>query len=499
MQLSKFQVTDAKAFSGMINPENTLGAIWKVAPQKINDTMIKMLAIHRGKSLENMLSKFETKLVESDREFYWELIGSSRRNIPLFEARYKGAVVQSTDNNIGEGRTTFELAFPEQWFFKGEIIVGEKNEVYPIRVLDDGTPEGNLMVYTCESAASQRNGIPGEELVSGKRFNEEFAPVGKGLSREVGGVRRVTPISMRGELTTIRIDHKLPGDATGKKVVMGIPVMDKEGNKKVFPTLALYEDWLVEQEFSSYKNKALMYGKSNRTADGEYHNFDVSGRAIKIGSGIREQMEQSNTYYYNDFSLEMLEEILFGLSEGKLGFEQRVFILRTGERGAAEFHKAILDHTSGWSANMSTPGTNPATVMSTTSELHKNSMKAGFQFTEYLAPNGVTVKVEVDDFYDDKVRNTIRIPGSNGVAESYRFDIFYMGTLENPNIQKVAVKGMDEIRGYQYGFRNPFTGAINNDNMGTLEDSGTITKFAQLGVVVYDASRTASIIPYVLA
>jgi len=499
MQLSKFQVTDAKAFSGMINPENTLGAIWKVAPQKINDTMIKMLAIHRGKSLENMLSKFETKLVESDREFYWELIGSSRRNIPLFEARYKGAVVQSSDSNIGEGRTTFELAFPEQWFFKGEIIVGEKNEVYPIRVLDDGTPEGNLMVYTCESAAAQRNGIPGEELVSGKRFNEEFAPVGKGLSREVGGVRRVTPVSMRGELTTIRIDHKLPGDATGKQVVMGIPVIDKAGNKKVFGALSLYEDWLVEQEFSLYKNKFLMYGKTNRTADGQYHNKDVSGRSIKIGSGIREQMEQSNTYFYNEFSIELLEEILFGISEGKLGFDQRVFILRTGERGAAEFHKAVLQTTSGWSANMSTPGTNAATVKSTSSPLHSNAMSAGFQFVEYMAPNGVTVKLEVDDFYDDKIRNTIKIPGSNGVAESYRFDIFYVGTPEEPNIQKVAVKGKEEIRGYQYGFRNPFTGAINNGNMGTLEDSGTITKWCQLGVVVYDASRTASIIPYVLA
>ena len=126
-------------------------------------------------------------------------------------------------------------------------------------------------------------------------------------------------------------------------------------------------------------------------------------------------------------------------------------------------------------------------------------MSAGFQFVEYMAPNGVTVKLEVDDFYDDKIRNTIKIPGSNGVAESYRFDIFYMGTMENPNIQKVQVKGMEEIRGYQWGFRNPFTGAVNNGNMGTLEDSGTITKFAQLGVVVYDASRTASIIPYVLA
>jgi len=499
MKLGRFQVTDAKAFAGMINPENTLGAIWKTSPTKINDVMIKLLAIHRGKSLENMLSMFETKYVDNDNEYFWELIGSSRRNIPLAEARYQGAVVVGGDTNIGENGSTFELVFPEQWFFKGEIIVGEKNEVYPVRVLDDGTAEGSNMVYLCETAGSDRNGIPGSELVQGKRFNEEFAPVGKGLSREVGGVRRVTPISMRGELTTIRIDHKLPGDATGKQVVMGIPVLDKEGNKKVFGALALYEDWLVEQEFSLYKNKYLMYGKSNRSTDGQYHNKDVSGRSIKIGSGIREQMEQSNTYFYNDFSIEMLEEILFGLSEGKLGFAERKFILRTGERGAAEFHKAVLQTTSGWSAHISTPGTNPQTIMKTNSQLHENSLKAGFQFTEYLAPNGVTVKVEVDDFYDDKVRNTIRIPGSNGVAESYRFDIFYIGTPEDPNIQVVKVKGKEEIRGYQWGFRNPFTGAINNGNMGTLEDSGTITKWCQVGVVVYDPTRTASVIPYVLA
>jgi hypothetical protein len=276
MQLGRFQVTDAKSFAGMINPENTLGAIWKTAPQKINDTMIKLLAIHRGKSLENMLSNFETKMVENDNEFYWELIGSSRRNIPLSGAVYAGSAVTAGTNNVGQGGATFELAFPEQWFFKGEIIVGEKNEVYPIRVLDDGYPSGSEWVHTCEIAGSDRNGIPGSELVSGKRFNEEFAPVGKGLSREVGGVRRVTPISMRGELTTIRIDHKLPGDATGKQVMMGIPVVTKSGEKKVFGALALYEDWLVEQEFSSYKNKFLMYGKSNRTSDGQYHNKSFS-------------------------------------------------------------------------------------------------------------------------------------------------------------------------------------------------------------------------------
>jgi hypothetical protein len=499
MQLGRFQVTDAKSFNGMINPENTLGAIWKTAPTKINDAMIKLLAINRGKSLESLLGKFDTKQVENDNEFYWELIGSSRRNYTLVEAAFQGSTVSDSDSNVGEGGQEFELTFDENAFFKGEIIVGDKNEVYPIRVLNDGYASGSQYVYTCEIAGSDRSGIPGEELVSGKKFKQEFAPVGKGLSREVGGIRRVTPVSMRGELTTIRIDHKLPGDAANKQVVMGIPVVDKSGNKKVFGALALYEDWLVEQEFSEYKNKFLMYGKTNRTSDGQYHNTDVSGRKIRIGSGVREQMEQSNTFYYNDFSIELLEEILFGLSEGKLGMDQRMFMLRTGERGAAEFHKAVLKTTSGWSANMSTPGTNPATVKSVGSPLHSNSLSAGFQFVEYLAPNGVCVKLEVDDFYDDKVRNTITIPGKSGVAESYRYDIFYMGTTESPNIQKVAVKGMEEIRGYQWGFRNPFTGAVNNGNMGTLEDSGTITKFSQLGVVCYDPSRTASIIPYVLA
>ena len=406
MQLGRFQVTDAKSFNGMINPENTLGAIWKTAPTKINDAMIKLLAINRGKSLESLLGKFDTKQVENDNEFYWELIGSSRRNYTLVEAAFQGSTVSDSDSNVGEGGQEFELTFDENAFFKGEIIVGDKNEVYPIRVLNDGYASGSQYVYTCEIAGSDRSGIPGEELVSGKKFKQEFAPVGKGLSREVGGVRRVTPVSMRGELTTIRIDHKLPGDAANKQVVMGIPVVDKAGNKKVFGALALYEDWLVEQEFSEYKNKFLMYGKTNRTSDGQYHNTDVSGRKIRIGSGVREQMEQSNTFYYNDFSIELLEEILFGLSEGKLGMDKRMFMLRTGERGAAEFHKAVLSTTSGWSANVSTTGTNPATVKQVDSPLHSNALSAGFQFVEYMAPNGVVVKLEVDDFYDDKVRNT---------------------------------------------------------------------------------------------
>lgn len=52
--------------------------------------------------------------------------------------------------------------------------------------------------------------------------------------------------------------------------------------------------------------------------------------------------------------------------------------------------------------------------------------------------------------YDDPVRNKVLHP-NGGVAMSYRYDILYIGTMDQPNIFKCKIKGQDEIRGYQSG------------------------------------------------
>lgn len=59
-------------------------------------------------------------------------------------------------------------------------------------------------------------------------------------------------------------------------------------------------------------------------------------------------MEVANTFYYNDFSLKLIEDALYELSAAKLGMKDRYFLIRTGERGAIQFHKAILQTISGW-------------------------------------------------------------------------------------------------------------------------------------------------------
>lgn len=499
-KLKRFQMLEFNHWKGLTK-DNHLASVFQQSPQKASSLMVQLLAYYRGKSLETHLASYPVKEFEDDNEYTWDVIGSSRRNIPLVEARTAdGTSVTDQTGMVGAGTEPFYLVFAEDWFADGEVIFGNLNEAYPFRVLGDGRNEGSLTVYKVELMGGNVDGCPAERLLAGERFSVEYAPVEKTLSRKVGDVRFSTPVAMRNEWSTIRIQHKVPGNMLGKKLAIGIPVTAPTANgglKKDVKTMWMnLVDYEVECQFSDYKNNILAYGTSNRNANGEYMNIGKSGEVIRQGDGLYAQMEVANTIYYNDFSLKLIEDALSELSTSKLGFGERKFVMRTGERGAILFHKAVLDSISGWSQfvydNAST-----SVVSKTSSKLHSNALSAGFQFVEYKAPNGVTVSIEVDPMYDDPVHNKIPHP-NGGVAQSYRFDIMDIGTMDQPNIFKCQIKGQPELRGYQYGLRNPFTGQINNMNMSYDEDSAVFHKMATLGICVLDPTRTMSIIPAIL-
>lgn len=493
-QLGKFQMMNFSHWKGLTK-ENHLGGIYQASPQKASSLMVQLLAFHRGKSLETYLSQFPIKEFDTNDEYTWEVIGSSRRNIPIIEARDENGNVITT-GMAGVGGSPFFVVFPEDWWADGNVIVGEKNEIYPLRVLGSPRMEGSNAVYKVELMGGVVDGMPAEELTLGKRFSVEYSPVEKELSRGVGDVRFSSPFAMRNEWSAIRIKHKVPGSMLDKKLAVGIPTVDKGGNKQVSNMWMHHVEWTLEQQFSDEKNNLIMYGRSNRNRNGEYLNIGVSGNVIKMGAGLREQMEISNTIYYNKFSLKLIEDALYELSAAKLGMNDRTFILKTGERGAAQFHKEVLKTVSGWTP-IYLDNSSVGAVRRVASPLHENALKAGFQFVEFQAPNGIKVKVEVDSFYDDPVRNKVLHP-MGGVAESYRYDILYIGSTDQPNIQLARVKGQPELRGYQWGLRNPFTGAKDNMNMAWDEDSAVIHRMWEGGVFILDPTRTVSIIPSIL-
>ena len=100
----------------MLTKENHLGSIFQTAPQKATNLMVQLLAFYRGKTLDTFLNQFPVKEFDDDSDYYWDVIGSSRRNIPLVEARDEnGDVVTAESGMIGAGTAPFTLVFSEDW------------------------------------------------------------------------------------------------------------------------------------------------------------------------------------------------------------------------------------------------------------------------------------------------------------------------------------------------------------------------------------------------
>ena len=503
-KLGKFQKLTFEHWKGLTK-SNHLGAIFQEQPQQATNLMVQLLALYRGKTLDTFLSQFPTKTFAYDDEYTWQVIGSAMRNIPLVEARDcdGNIVTASTATNIGINGEPFYLVFPEDWFADGEVIVGELNEYYPIRILGESRNEGTQYVYKAELMGGITSGIPAERLLAGERFSVEYAPVENALSRKVGDIRFAAPIAMRNEFSTIRIQHKVPGNMLGKKVAFGIPLVDADGKKRVENMWMHNVQWELEWQWNEYKNNLLAYGRSNRNQNGEYLNIGKSGEVIRMGAGLFEQMEVSNTDPYNNFSLKRFMDNLYQISRTKLEFGQRKFLVKTGEMGAIQFSRAALSDGSGWSPITYEYDAAALGIMSkTTSQMTPNGgayKLTAPQVTEFVAPNGVFVKIDVDPFYDDPVRNKIQHP-MGGPAMSYRYDIFDIGSMDQPNIFKVAPEGMEgDLTSYQWGLRNPFTGQKGNPNMSFDEDSAIIHKMTTTGICVLDPTRTMSYYPAILA
>lgn len=505
-QLFNSQMTGVTAWRGTVTKDNHLYNIFRTNPQMASDVMTVLMSSMNLPTLDTYLSReVPTREYEDDSELFWDVVTSSRRNIPLVEARRcDGTPVQATDtDNVGVGFEPFYLVFQTDWFALGEVLWGNLNEVYPVIVKEAGKAEGTNTVYLVEPfGANGAEGIPVERLLPGEKFSWAYAPIEDNFSRKVGDVRFSTPVSMRSDWQRLRLQHKIGGKELGKRLACHIPVSKEVNGKIVHSTVDrwIYNvTWKIEETWAEYKNNALDRGVSTRLENGEYSNFGLSGLPNRQGSGFREQQAAGNQMYYTKFNLGLVEDALYGISAGKLDFKKRKFVMRTGERGAILFSREAKKEMSGWIPLYSTSSPSYITKGPETNFTNGNAATiSDYQVTRWLSANGLEVTIMIDSSKDDVQTNKVMHP-MGGTAESYRFDIFYAADEEQPNVQKCTIKGQPELRGYQWGpFSNPFTGEFNNSSASFDEDAAVVHYKATLGLVVYDPTRCISLIPAIL-
>ena len=508
-QINNTQRVGVSAWRGTVTKDNHLYSLFRTNPQMASDVMTVLMSSMHLPTLDTYLSReVPVREYEDDSRLHWDVVTSSRRNIPLLEARRadgtKVALNDSTSGaNVGVGFEPFYLVFPEDWFAIGEVLWGNYNEAYPVIVKEEGRIEGTNCVYLVEPfGAHLAGGIPAERLLAGERFSWGYAPIEDNLSRKVGDVRFTSPVSMSADWMRVRLQHKIGGKELGKRIACNIPVSREVNGRTEHTTVSKwmhYVAWQIEETWSEYKNNALDRGVTTELPNGEYSNFGLSGLPNRQGMGFRQLQDTGNVQYYNTFSIALLEDALSAISAGKIDFKKRKFVVRTGEWGAKLFSREAKKEMSGWIPLYGGTSNVPYIKSGSATDFAPNGVSvADLQVTKWISSNGLEVTIMVDSSKDDVQTNKIMHP-NGGTAESRRFDIFYAADEDQPNVQKCVLKGNPEYRGYQWGpFYNPFTGEANNSFASFDEDAAVVHYKATLGIIAYDTTRMISLIPRIL-
>jgi len=490
MRISPFQMYENSDISGLVT-KNHLGYRYGIEPQVASKVATMIHQANSGATVASYLSQFPVLELESDDDFTWDLITNGKKNIPLIKASLSsnGTAIAVTDK-VGKNYTEFYLTFPEAYFTDVNQIVGELNEVYPILILEEPKAVGMYWEYRCRLNTGDPNlSIPYEELQAGKRFSKDFSPVEDTLSKKGGGVHYNFPFKMMNGFTMIRMEDTVPGNMIKRPVKFSWvdPV-----SKRIMTTWMDYRTYEFDRQYNDEVSKMIMYSTSNKTSEGGYVVKGKSGNVIKMGAGIKQQMEASNYYTYSEFNIKKFTDMLLDLSVGKVVMGQREVTVSTGEWGMMQFSEALEYH-----STLYTPARDNYRIYKAGGD---NAMGFRGQFLEYFGPNGVKVNIMHDALKDDFERNKIYMPGKPGLAESYVYDILNMGTNDGkPNIQKVLLKGGGDIRGFMPGLRDPFTPENKiNRIMSTAVDGWTEHRAFTGGAIVYDPTRTATYKPNLL-
>jgi len=491
MLISKLQTLDPKDWSGLTT-DNHLGALYMQQPELVSEVIEHIYKVNLGgDDVVSFINQFPVMYINDDVPFDWLLQGADEKNIPLIA--YYESDLSSTPTRAGIARSTFWMEFGERLFERTDIIVGEKPDLYKLMVVDDPISRGTSVFYCVQlNTGDDTLFVPSDELAAGTRWSKDYSPVEQTLSKRGGGITHTSPFRMRNWLSMIRKQYTVPGNMIrkGKNKPLAFAWVDQDG-KKITSWLGKL-DWDFLTQFRRERARLLLYGNANMLPDGTFGNVGESGYELKTGYGLYEQVAPSNTFYYNTFDIDWMTEIALGLSVGKLPEDQRRFVLSTGEYGAYEFHKAVQDKASGWAPNFSQDRIS----------MSGNKMTYAGQFMKYVSVNGIEFEVMIDPMLDNPVRNKVMHP-DGGLASSREYNLWDFGTAGgDPNIQRVALEGDEEIYKYIPGMRTPFDpyNKLSTPGMAASSVDGyEVHKMFIGGLRVKNPMRTMRIIPSLLA
>ena len=453
-QLLPLQRYEAIDYNGLVT-DNHFHALYQQKPELISSVIREIYKTNLQGKLREFVNRFPVKEIEQENGFYnWMLQGQHDKNLPLVGAETMAGV--AVPANIGANGERFNLIFNEDIFDESDVLKGETDEYHLL--VKKKSDQGSLTKYEVELVTDNpTTSVPSEELAVGTRWSKFYSLSPSTLSYQGSSPYFTSPWRMENRPSTLRMEYKVPGNVINKggNEPLEFGFQYKGQKESIWIN---YQDMVAHHQCEEMFARMLLYGKKNWTNDHKYLNKDDKTKyAIESGAGFFSQIAPSNVHYYNSYDIDWHLELLLDMGVGKIERGRRTIHLLTGEFGAIEISKQIQAKTAGLvqivSDKFITGNTDAGNLGGKNT---KSSMTPQYNIYEWY--NGVVIKVEILDFFDDDVYFPKKQPEGKGIVESHR--ILALDYGEEAGIYRVKPKGVPDYNwAYIPGMRDPFSPA----------------------------------------
>lgn len=440
-----------QGWSGMTE-KNNLAALRLLKPEWGSDIMTYIqTANSKGMSFENYLKAVVDKVgvKKTDDPINYMIYGEGDQNTKL--------IGYSADNmnKAGLNKSRFIMKFDKPLFSDVHVIVG-MDDKYPVRIVSDPVQEGSAYAYEVEAFGPSDAFIPASELETGSLWTRDGAPVPLAKSKKGAKTYYSSPHAITFNWSSVRTQEDVPGNMKQRPVAFAWKVNDG-GTTKTMTTWEHYRTWKADQHFSELKAKTLLWGRSNRNADGGYDDVDErSGEKIIQEAGYVQQVERGNLRYYNTFDIEEFADHILQSREGKEVSDKTHYVVSTGTRGMIQASNSIKE-------KIGSLGWEPVDNASIFGD--KENLGFGHKFTRYMHPGGFYIDFRLEPMLDDTTRTPVRHP-KGGYARGYEYHVLDLGqTQGESNVELNYVETAQDLNAIVPGLRNPYSPNADKNKM----------------------------------
>lgn len=383
-------------------------SVFEPAHRMLFASKTNSLNLSQGNILEGIFGMGKTKYIDN-LNWSWKMEAKGFQPVTILENR-----TTITPATPGKNRQPIKVlvdvdlaAIGETWF------PGSSDKTQQAVVVSKRKEGSRGFEYTLKtSTETGAHFIKAKYLEPGTKWTRMYAQ--RGEAAESGGfAENSTHIEYKNRLVKLRKEYKVTDFAS--QAVLEIAFSDENGKP--------YRSWMDMQEATYHMamNKELAVSAMySRLSDSPLYDPD-SGYPINPGAGMQQQIGfGGNVERFTTMSAELIEaffdKIVYSrISPGDLG----EVVGYSGHYGMKEFAKA-LDK---WSDGKSIVRESSTFIKDDPSGVHKNSLRAGYQYTMYDLPNGGTFKLIHNPLNDDKELHRDIDPLTGVPLESQRITI----------------------------------------------------------------------------